>query len=183
MWWESQEMSTQLSSSSLSNQSSNFMNILTFVPVTTSEAASEVGVARPGTRGQLRHGGCCHEAGPSLCHPQAAALRVTGTGRGLSGWRIVREGRNEDTLEEPIRVTILRETGLIPASSIVLSKAKTTKTSSVKMISILPAKMGTVSWSRDIIYKRWLQRIVLIFHIFIFFAEKSLIIQNWYIQN
>ena len=148
MWWESQEMSTQLSSSSLSNQSSNFMNILTFVPVTTSEA----GVARPGTRGQLRHGGCCHEAGPSLCHPQAAALRVTGTGRGLSGWRIVREGRNEDTLE-PIRVTILRETGLIPASSIVLSKAKTTKTSSVKMISILPAKMRTVSWTQDIIYK------------------------------
>ena len=133
-------MSTQLSSSSLSNQSSNFMNILTFVPVTTSEAAMEVGVARPGTGGQLRHGGCCHEAGPSLCHPQAAALRVTGTGRGLSGWRIVREGRNEDTLE-PIRVTILRETGLIPASSIVLSKAKTTKTSSVKMISILPAMM------------------------------------------
>ena len=87
------------------------MNILTFVPVITS------GAAWSGAGGQLRLGGCCHEA-PALSvtswESSAGAIRVPGTGRPATRpAETERRGeREEDTLEEPrsISVAILGHT-------------------------------------------------------------------------
>ena len=101
MLQRTQGSSTELSSSLLSDQFSNCMNILTFVRVITS------GAAWSGAGGQLRPGGCCHEA---------PALSVTSWGRGhpsTGDWpgqsragdrETRREG--EDTLEEPRGVPV-----------------------------------------------------------------------------
>ena len=68
------------------------MNILTFVPVITS------GAAWSGAGGQLRLGGCCHEA-PALSvtswESSAGAIRVPGTGRPATRPAGDRETRRE----------------------------------------------------------------------------------------
>ena len=74
------------------------MNILTLVPVTTS-----AGVGWPGTGGQLRPGGCCHEAGPCKIDLDSETGPLSphppSNGDWASTERLRMERRNEDTLE------------------------------------------------------------------------------------